>query len=275
MYNRQKLLLQVVRALSGKGFSSRTYLVKAMFLLRQRLGPENIGYDFFPYKYGPFSNVIYEDFGVLEKDGLFNEEKLQLTKEGEKFVESLNSNENVFAELNSITSDFPSTFKIKNFVYDNYPEFTVRSKSRKQEPKSETGFCSIGYEGKTIDAFLNELIQHNVSVLVDVRQNAFSMKKGFSKNQLSHYLEKVGIGYAHFPELGVESEKRKDLNTEADYKELFKEYRKTLPGKKEKVEELKSLAKNSKVSLMCFEADKNFCHRGVLSDFLGQEVEHI
>ena len=48
-----------------------------------------------------------------------------------------------------------------------------------------------------------------------------------------------------------------------------------MPAKKEKIEELKKLGKENKVSLMCFEADKNFCHRGVLSDFLGEEVVHI
>jgi len=275
MYNRQKLLLRVVKTLSGKGISSRTYLVKAIFLLRQRLGFDAVGYNFFPYKYGPFSNVIYEDFGALEKEGLFDEVNLRLTRNGKRFVEALDENEETSSELNRILSDFPSTFKIRTFVYVNYPEFTVRSTSLKKKPAKECGICSIGYEGKTIDSFLNELIQHNVSLLVDVRRNAFSMKKGFSKNQLNYYLEKAGIGYLHFPELGIESGKRKGLDSAADYKALFKEYGKTLPAKREKIEELKKLGKNAKVSLMCFEADKNFCHRGVLSDFLGEEVVHI
>jgi uncharacterized protein (DUF488 family) len=275
MYNRQKLLLRVVKALSEKGISSRTYLVKAMFLLRQRLGFERVGYDFFPYKYGPFSNVIYEDFAALEKEGLFDEAGLCLTKDGAKFVDELKENEEVSSELQGILSDFPSTFKIKGFVYENYPEFTVRSTSQKRALVKENGFCSIGYEGKSIDAFLNELIQHNVSMLADVRRNAFSMKKGFSKALLKHYLERTGIAYLHFPELGIESEKRKDLDSAADYKELFKDYGKSLPARKEKVAELEQLGKSEKVALMCFEADKNFCHRGVLSDFLGEEVVHI
>ncbi len=275
IYNRQKLLLRVIKALSGKGISSRTYLVKAMFLLRQRLGFDAVGYNFFPYKYGPFSNVIYEDFGALEKEALFDEADLRLTRKGKVFVEALNENEEASSELNGILSDFSSTFKIRTFVYANYPEFTIRSTSLKKKSAKERGICSIGYEGKTIDSFLNELTQHNVSLLVDVRRNAFSMKKGFSKNQLNYYLEKAGIGYMHFPELGIESAKRKDLDSVADYKKLFKEYRKTLPAKKEKIEKLKKLGKNAKISLMCFEADKNFCHRGVLSDFLGDEIVHI
>jgi len=275
MYNRQKLLLQVVKALSGRSISSRTYLVKTMFLLRQRLGFEVVGYNFFPYKYGPFSNVIYEDFRVLENEGLFNESTLRLTNNGRNLISSMEKNETIFSELKDILSAFANKSEIESFVYANYPEFTIRSTSLKKKPVKEKGICSIGYEGKTIDSFLNELIQHNVSLLVDVRKNAFSMKKGFSKAPLKNYLERVDIRYVHFPELGVESDKRRELNSVADYKALFREYRKSLPSKKEKIEELKELGESERIALMCFEADKNFCHRGVLSDFLDIGVVHI
>ena len=111
--------------------------------------------------------------------------------------------------------------------------------------------------------------------LVDIRRNAFSMKKGFSKNQLMHYLEKAGIGYLHFPGLGVESMKRKNLVSPSDYKELFEEYRAGLKDKKDFISRLEGLGWRQKTALMCFEADKNFCHRGILSDFLSQGVVHI
>lgn len=41
---------------------------------------------------------------------------------------------------------------------------------------------SIGYEGLTIDSFLNKLIANNITVVVDIRNNPQSMKYGFSKN---------------------------------------------------------------------------------------------
>ena len=134
---------------------------------------------------------------------------------------------------------------------------------------------SVGYEGKTIGAFLAELAENNVSLLVDVRRNALSRKKGFSKKQLAGFLESKGIGYLHFPELGIDSKKRKNLNSEKDYKELFKEYRNELPLKKHEIEKIEELAGKQRIALMCFEADKNFCHRSVLGDFLSQEVVHL
>ena len=274
-YNRQKLLLQAVGFLAKNGIYSKTYLVKALFLLRQKFGFKAIGYDFFPYKYGPFSNEIYLDFNYLNKEGLFNEEEMRLTKEGEDFVAGLEEAKPIFSKLNKIVSDFPSSFKLKKFVYDKYPEFTVGADSSKKTRIAEKGICSIGYEGRTIDGFLDTLIHNNISLLVDVRKNAFSMKRGFSKGQLKNYLEKSGIGYLHVPEVGIESDKRRELNSREDYKKLFKEYAKTLPLKRHKVEKIAELGKNQKIALMCFEADKNFCHRGVLSDFLDCKVTHL
>jgi len=269
-------LLQVVKKLREKGIDSKTYLVKALFLLRQKFGFEAVGYDFFPYKYGPFSNEIYSDFNALEKEGLFNEATLSLTENGLALAEKLKEDKEIFSEVDKIINSYPGKTEIKKFVYDNYPEFTVNSNApRMIRNNSEKGICSIGYEGKTIDGFLNKLIQNKIGLLVDVRKNAFSMKKGFSKKQLEKYLCNANIGYLHVPELGIESEKRKNLESAEDYKELFKEYKASLPGKNGKVDELKALGEKQKIALMCFEADKDFCHRGILSDFLNQEVVHI
>src|SRR3989338_11115317 len=143
MHNRQKLLLQVVHALSTKGIFSRTYLVKTLFLLRQKFSFDVVGYDFFPYKYGPFSNEIYNDFKYLEEKGLFNETELCLTNKGKEFIKELKENKSVFSELNKIITKFQNTSKIKDFVYTNYLDFTIRSNSIKTKKLKEKGFCSI------------------------------------------------------------------------------------------------------------------------------------
>lgn len=276
MYNRQRFLLQLVGKLQERKIDSKTYLIKTVFLLRQKFGFARIGYDFFPYKYGPFSNEIYFDFNALEKEGLFNEASLSLTQNGLALVKELKEDKEILSETDKIMNSYSGKAEIKKFVYDNYPEFTVNSNApRMPRDNSGKGICSIGYEGKTIDCFLNELIRNKIGLLVDVRKNAFSMKKGFSKKQLEKYLGKAGIRYLHVPELGIESEKRKNLRSAEDYKELFKEYKASLPGKNGKIDELKALGEKQRIALMCFEADKDFCHRGTLSDFLNQEVVHI
>lgn len=275
LFNRQKLLLLVIKKLREKRLVSKTYLVKTVFLLRQKFGFEAIGYDFFPYQYGPFSNEIYADFIALEKAGLFAEETFSLTENGLSMVNRLKTNEAVFSEVEKITDSCSGAAAIKKLVYGRFPEFTVNSNDPRIAKNPEKGICSIGYEGRTIDGFLNELIQNQVALLVDVRKNAFSMKKGFSKNQLEKFLGKANIGYLHIPELGIESWKRKKLESAQDYEKFFKDYRASLPVKKEKIAELAALGQKQKIALMCFEADKNFCHRGILSDFLNQGVIHL
>lgn len=44
---------------------------------------------------------------------------------------------------------------------------------------------SVGYEGRSLDELVNELHEHRVTVLLDVRLNAISRKPGLSKTRLT------------------------------------------------------------------------------------------
>ncbi|MCR4369445.1 MAG: DUF488 family protein [archaeon] len=275
MYNRQKLLLQAIGKISQKRpYVRKTYLMKALFLLKQEC-KSLVGYDFFPYHYGPYSQTVYDDFKALEEQNLFSQKNLSLTKEGKELAGILKMDPEVEIKLDKIIAEFANMGQIKGYVYANYPNYTVRSKELKRQMPTCNGIYSIGYEGKSTDAFINCLVQNNVSLLVDVRRNAFSMKKGFSKSQLARLLNIAGIRYLHMPEFGIESKKRKNLDTAEDYNKLFAEYEGELGGKKNELNGLEELGKNERIALMCFEADKNCCHRGVISDFLKAEVVHI
>ena len=70
-----------------------------------------------------------------------------------------------------------------------------------------------------------ELLKNDVKVLVDVRRNPLSMKFGFSKSLLKKYCAALDIEYVHFPEVGINSEARQELNTQSDYNALFLNYR--------------------------------------------------
>jgi hypothetical protein len=83
---------------------------------------------------------------------------------------------------------------------------------------------TIGYEGRTQDEYLALLREAGVTLLADVRRNPISRKKGFSKSTLAQGCAAVGIRYEHLPELGIASEKRKNLATQADVDALFAEY---------------------------------------------------
>lgn len=97
--------------------------------------------------------------------------------------------------------------KLIRHVYTEYPYYAVNSEIRSEvlsrceqdivessRPTAASGrLFTIGYEGKTLERFLNQLIQHRVRVLCDVRRNPVSMKFGFSKNPLRKAVNAMGF----------------------------------------------------------------------------------
>jgi uncharacterized protein (DUF488 family) len=125
-------------------------------------------------------------------------------------------------------------------------------------------FFTIGYEGISLEEYLNKLIKSNVKVLCDVRKNALSQKFGFSKNQLGTACKGVGITYIHIPELGIPSDQRQALNTQEDYEKLFDHFDKNvLPAKEDYLTVIQKLiSEHNRVAITCFEACEQQCHRG-------------
>ena len=129
--------------------------------------------------------------------------------------------------------------KLVKKTYRDFPQFTSRSKIIARHFNSDEinqlqfawnmdtkpDVFSIGYEGLTIDSFLHKLIAHNITVVVDVRNNPQSMKYGFSKKSFKQYIESAGMRYAHI--LGIPSAMRKGLGESVSYETLFKAYENT------------------------------------------------
>lgn len=281
--HKQRALLKVIEKLEEKGTSSKFMLVKTLFLLANE---ENVGrlikfYNFFPYKFGPFSNVCYTDLSILEREGYLmeTEKHLALTMKGREAINSISSP--LSLKIKRVINKFNSDYEIKEYVYKNYKEYTIKSEIIPHAEKREitSGIFTIGYEGKDIDAFLNILIKNEITLLIDVRKNAFSMNFSFTKNKLMNYLEKTGIKYIHTPELGIDGELRESLSTMNDYQNLFKQYEATtLIDNYEYVKRIAKWGEEKRVALMCFEANKNMCHRGVIANQIEKNngvVTHI
>lgn len=271
LFNRQKLLLRAISKLSKKGVYSRIALVKAMFLLKYESAIEeqiNGFYSFYPYQYGPFSQKLFSDLRQLHEAGLITQDETSLTDYGNTYLESHNINfEN---ELNPVLDRFNGKDDFLKYVYNKYPRFAVNSKlAKNSKPRlSTTGFFTIGYEKKDIDEFLNILIENEIKILIDVRKNPFSMNFSYVKSKLKEYLEKVGIEYLHFPELGVESEDRKNLHSREDYLQLFMKYKTALPSREATLHKIIELGQKNRIALLCFEKEHTFCHRGIIGKYL-------
>ncbi len=171
-------------------------------------------------------------------------------------------------------------------------EFTLPTLEYQAKRESNTLF-TIGYEGISIDTYINKLLTNHIKILVDVRKNAYSNKFGFSKKEFQYCLEKSGIKYIHIPELGIESEKRQELKTAKSSSsngydlfggrvknienKLFEDYKNNLLSKQKYIDKLlQILQDNELIAITCFEADYKCCHRHVLAESLsGVEVVNL
>lgn len=138
---------------------------------------------------------------------------------------------------------------------------TIESAKHKPIQKTNTIFTS-GYEGNSLDSFLNKIITSGVKKVIDVRKNPISRKFGFSKKTLSAACETINIAYEHFSELGIPSEARQELKTQKDYDILFSAYEKEILSVKVKEQnEVLEIAKEMPSVLICYEANPMQCHR--------------
>lgn len=110
-------------------------------------------------------------------------------------------------------------------------------------------------------------------MIVDVRKNPVSRKKGFSKRQLGLALGEQDIEYLHLPELGMPREWRKKAKEGIiTRKRMFQDYtKKVLPKQEKEIQLIRKLLREKKTALLCFEADASDCHRRNVSD----EVQRV
>lgn len=280
MYYRRKIILSLIQVFDGE--LEKIQLQKLLFLFT-RFQKDKKTYDFVPYKFGCYSFQANADLSTLKKYGIVSETTKSWKKDDE-----VNYLMELTKEDKKIISDFRLIYAKKtsddliNLTYKRYPYFAINSTVAKEylseeEFKNLDNYRSfddditlftIGYQGITLEAYLNKLIKNNIKVLCDVRKNALSMKYGFSKSQLKNACNGVGIEYIHIPEVGIDSEQRQELKTQTDYDVLFEEY-KNLNLKKSidsQTEILNLLKKNRRIALTCFEADICQCHRKHLSE---------
>lgn len=124
---------------------------------------------------------------------------------------------------------------------------------------------TIGYEGRTLPEFTKALKENQVTKLIDVRQIAWSRKRGFSKTALKTAVEEQGIEYLHFPEVGAPKKLRNELYASWDYPCFFTEYRRHLNSLNGGLTQVVEEATAGSACLMCFEADHHKCHRNALA----------
>lgn len=276
LFKRQKLLLALLAAVDEP--VQHTDFQKLLLLYTKDWEAE-ASYEFVPYQFGGFSFTSHADKAALIERGFLlpDEASWVLMKRGREAVRDmgeLQRNVRCFVDHSAnLRGD-----KLIAEAYRRHPYWAIRSKIIKRVLKSERernaveaqvpskqppGLLTIGYEGKSLEVYLNQLIRSDVTLLCDVRRNPLSRKYGFSKETLRRACERMGIRYDHLPELGIASERRKELNTQEDYDALFREYEKVdLPTKRNALVRIRDwIVSGERVALTCYEAMPCQCHR--------------
>jgi hypothetical protein len=281
VYKRQQFLLAFVKELNEP--LTAVDFQKLLFLY---LTQNNLSYyDFVPYLYGGFSIQASEDINTLQAMGWLADNNGKIRFTGNEKSAGINLS---FEGLGcSIQEQLPKVRgnRLMKLVYEQYPYYAINSRKaaaimdhegmsrinavKEQFRQTEQILFTIGYEGISVEHYLNTLIKNDVQVLCDVRNNPLSRKFGFSKSNLQKHLGNIGIEYIHLPELGIKSEKRNNLNSDEDYQNLFKEYKSSLPNCRDSLEKLYLLLETkSRIALTCFEHEASHCHRHVIRDYL-------
>ena len=133
---------------------------------------------------------------------------------------------------------------------------------------------SIGYEGASIEAFIKILLDEHVQRIVDVRERAFSFKKGFSKKPLIEALQAAGIDYVNPREIAPPREMRKSYESVGDFEGFCTAYRAHLEAEKDLLETFIGSLKPGDC-LLCFEKNHERCHRKILESFIAMTVKNL
>lgn len=271
-------------------------LQKLLFLFSQR--QQKAEYDFIPYKYGCYSFSANADLTTMVKRGILTEAESSFTSnEKTDYFKSLKeTDKKSLLEIKTLYGKMNSNALMKH-TYLNYPFFAINSvkastiltkeefdKVNAHKPKNnKTILFTIGYEGISLEEYFTRLLKNDIKVLIDVRNNPQSMKYGFSKSQLIKYCESLGIKYMHFPDVGIKSEQRQELNKQNDYDNLFNIYKKENLSKTKPTQTiiLNLLIQYKRIALTCFEANICQCHRKHLAESIESlpgfeyETKHI
>ena len=130
---------------------------------------------------------------------------------------------------------------------------------------------TFGYEGLSLDIFIQRLKSAKVECVVDVRAVPLSRKKGFSKKSFGSALEAAGIEYIHMLPMGCPKETRDLYRENGNWNAYTKAFMAYISKQTEPVRELSKIASTKTCCLVCFESDFDRCHR----TFVAREVARL
>jgi uncharacterized protein (DUF488 family) len=271
MLKRQKTVLMLLKQASRP--VQRVELMKWCFLLRVDSASKGSSafYDFVPYKKGPFSFSLYQEIKrLVELNYVIAHGESAWSLNPELAHAASGAGPAVERDVRILIKNFNylTTDELLDYVYKRHPAYTVNSEVQQLAPRptADPAVYTAGYERLSVDGFLNLLIERGIQRVIDVRSNPISRRYGFHKTTLTRLTQRLDLEYRHFPQLGIEAEKRQYFPANRERTVLFDEYEATtLVNEPDSILDVACLVAEKPSVLVCIEADPKSCHRSRLA----------
>jgi hypothetical protein len=275
MLNRRKVLLSLFNQSERPITTKRVNLLLALLALTE----EKPSFQFIPTVKGPHSIDLVHDLRAFEKVGEVTMQGDSITIVEERTDPLSYALDEVEQELlleTLATHGSKSETALLDEILAARPFYGIRTERsdgrieaiRREIRSAPSGLYTLGYEGLSIDGFINHLIANNVTAVVDVREFAFSRRSEFAKTNLEEALGVGQITYIGMPEVGIPTKARKEILEHKSKEELLEYYEEEiLPTTASYATKVAELVKTGNIALICHEEDPGECHRSHFSAF--------
>lgn len=132
---------------------------------------------------------------------------------------------------------------------------------------------TIGYLQAPPAAFMAELEDAGIELVIDVRAAPVSRKPGFAKRRLAAWLDGHDIAYIHLKGLGTPKEGREAAKAGQmdNFRTIFERHMQTGEALAD-LAEARRLCYEQAACLLCCEADPTHCHRTIVAEKLAAQA---
>lgn len=136
---------------------------------------------------------------------------------------------------------------------------------------------TIGYKGKSLETFINQLRAAGVDAVIDIRLRNTSHLAGYTKRDDLAFLlqEGFGIAYEHHPELAPTPEIRDAYLAAHDWAAYEAQFLPLMTERRAEAMGQDILARYGSPCLLCAESTAEHCHRRLVAEYWAAHLPDV
>jgi len=136
---------------------------------------------------------------------------------------------------------------------------------------------TIGYKGKSLETFINQLRAARVDAVIDIRLRNTSHLAGYTKRDNFAFMlqEGFGIAYEHHPELAPTPEIRKAFLEDGDWAAYEAQFLPLMATRHADTVGQDILARFRSPCLLCAESAADHCHRRLVAEYWAAHLPDV